>query len=76
MFVFQQELNVSNFSTSLCRWGEEQKWHRLAAEETYYRAAIEITAYGCPLIVISSFKHLGWVLSESDDDWLVVNQNL
>ena len=33
-------------------------------------------AYGHPLDMVSSFKYLGRVLSEADDDWLEVVKNL
>ena len=33
-------------------------------------------AYGRPLVRITSFKYLGWVLTEVDDDWAAVIANL
>ena len=35
-----------------------------------------ITAYGIPLVPVSSFKYLGRVMLASDDDWPAVEQNL
>ena len=35
-----------------------------------------ITAYGIPLAPFTSFKYLGRVLSEADNDWTAVVNNL
>ena len=32
--------------------------------------------YGRPLNSVTSFKYLGWIIMESDDNWLVVVGNL
>ena len=34
------------------------------------------SAYGCPLERVTSFKHLGRVISATDDDWSAVVRNL
>ena len=36
----------------------------------------EITEYGTPLALVTSFKYLGRALSEADDDWTAVVHNL
>ena len=35
-----------------------------------------LAGYGCPLMVVSSFKYLGRVLSASDNNWTAVICNL
>ena len=47
----------------------------MATEEAEAGTAVALTSYGRPLTAVSSFKFLGQVLSESDDNWLVVIQN-
>ena len=37
---------------------------------------MELTALVLPLMVVSSFNYLGWVLLESDDNWQTVIWNL
>ena len=35
-----------------------------------------ITAYGTPLVPVTSFKYLGRVLSKAEDNWIAVVSNL
>ena len=44
--------------------------------DTHARAETAFQAYRCSLAVMSLFKYLGWVLTTSDNDWLVVISNL
>ena len=48
----------------------------MAEEEAQAETATAISAYGIPLATVTSFKYLGRVLSESDDDWPAAAKNL
>ena len=45
-------------------------------EEARAGAETALSAYGIPLVPVSSFKYLGRVLLEADGDWPVVVYNL
>ena len=76
IFVLQWALNFRHPSTDLFRRVEERKHHRLAADEARVGSATALTAYGIPLVPISSFKYLGITLLASYDDWTAVVRNL
>ena len=59
-----------------CRQGEKRKRLRLVEEEARENKATDITAYRIPLAPIASFKYLGRVLLESDDNCMAVVCNL
>ena len=61
---------------SQCNWGAERKRQRLAAEEEREFTVRAFNAYGRPLEMVTSFKYLGRVISETEDDWLAVVRNL
>ena len=48
----------------------------LAAEEEREATARAFRAYGRPLEMVTSFRYLGRVISEEDNDWLAVARNL
>ena len=62
MFVSHKALNVWNLETEFFRRGEEGNQRRLAEEEA------TVTAYRIPLAPVTSFKYLGRVISEEDDN--------
>ena len=70
MFVSHKALNVWNLETEFFRRGEEGNQRRLAEEEA------TVTAYRIPLAPVTSFKYLGRVISEEDDNWPAVVHNL
>ena len=45
-------------------------------EEARAGAETALSAYGIPLVPVSSFKYLGRVMLEADGDWPVVVYNL
>ena len=68
MFVPQKSLNGWHLATALCRRGMDRKWRRLAEEEAREGTERVITAYGVSLYQVTSFKYLGQVLAEEDDN--------
>ena len=48
----------------------------MATEEVEADLFVAITAYGSPLMEVSSFKYMGRFLSASDDDWPELIPNL
>ena len=69
-------LNGSHKLTSNCKKRAERKQRRLEAEEEREATSRALSAYGCTLEMVLSFKYLGRVLLTADDDWTVVIQNL
>ena len=47
----------------------ERKWRRLVDEKSRERTEGALTAYIVPLSQGISFKYLGRVLAEEEDDW-------
>ena len=56
--------------------GEERKRPRLEEEEARTGIEMEIIAYGIPIDPVTSFKYLGRVLSEADNNCPAVVHNL
>ena len=71
-----RSLNGFHKSTVQCKKGVDQKRRRLVAEEAKAVTSRAFSAYRLPLDKVPSFKYLGRLLSESDDDFLDVIQNL
>ena len=69
MFVSHKALNGRHLTTYFYQRGEERNWSRLAEEEAQASTELDITVYGTPLILFTSFKYIGRVLSVADDDW-------
>ena len=44
--------------------------------DTVERMGRALSAYGMPLMEVTSFKYLVRILSSPNDDWVVVEQNL
>ena len=76
MMVPWKALNRRHVATSQCVKGAEQKRRRMAEEEIRESADRDLPAYGRPLVTVTSFKYLGWVLTAADDNWPEVVENL
>ena len=76
MFMPWATLNLRHLTTALCERGVDQKMWRLAEEESQMGAAMAFQAYGRPLDTFLSFKYLGRLLTETDNDWAPVIENL
>ena len=68
MFVPQKALNGRHLTTALCRRVMERKWSHLADEEAREGTERALTAYISPLSQVTSFKYLGRVLGEEDNN--------
>ena len=64
-----KSLNGTHICTPYFTLGAEQKRRRLAAEEEREVTARAFSAYGCPLEMVTSFRYLGRVILEADEDW-------
>ena len=60
----------------MCRSGAEKKRRRLAEAEVRDSAEMAFEVYGEQLQTVASFKYLGIILTEGDDEWLAVAGNL
>ena len=69
-------LNGLHKNTAQCKKGVEWKRRSLAAEEVRVVTSRVFSAYGRALEIVPSFKYMRRVISEADDGWLVVVQNL
>ena len=76
IFVSRKDLNSRHLMTDFCRRGEERKRRRLAEEEARSGKELEITDYGIPLALVTSFRYLPRFLSEAENDCPVVVHNL
>ena len=76
MFLSHKALNGQHLAIAFCRRGEGRKRCRLVEEEVREGKERDITAYGIPLALVTSFKYLGSVLSTSDDNCPAVVHNL
>ena len=62
MFVPRQALTGRYPTTEIYRNGEECKYFHMASEEARSGSEMILTAYGQPLVAVSSFKYLGRIL--------------
>ena len=76
MFVLHQDLKFRHLATAFCQREEERKRRCLAEDEARAGTELAITAYGTPINLVTSFKYLGRVLSEADENWPAVVNNL
>ena len=72
MFVYQKALSSQHLAAAFFRRGTEREWRRLAEQEAQARIDSVLTAYGAPLSQVTSFKYLGKVLTEEDNNWPAV----
>ena len=54
----------------------ERNWSRLAEEDTWEGTDRSLAAYGVPLSQVTSFKYMGRVFAEEENDWPTVVCNL
>ena len=76
MLVSWRALNGRNPATAQCARGAEWKRRRLAEAETRKSSERAFKAYGEPIQNVSTFRYLGRVLTEGDNNWLAVVGNL
>ena len=76
MLVPWRYLNGRHKSTAICRIGAERKKLRLAETEVRESMEMDFEVYGEQLQTVPSFKYLGRILTEGDDDWPAVAGNL
>ena len=69
-------LNGQYLATAFCLQGMERKWNRLTEEEARAGTERSLTAYVVPIYQVTSFKYLGLVLAEVDNDWPEVVRNI
>ena len=76
MLVTWKDLNGTHRITAQCTQGAERKRQRLAAEEEREVTSRAFRAYGRPLEMVTSFKYLGRLISETDNNWPAGMRNL
>ena len=76
MMVPWRSLNGRHKSTAMCRSGAEKMRRRLAEAEVRDSTEMAFEVYGEQLQMVPSFKYLGRILTEGDDDWPEVAGNL
>ena len=68
IFWSHKALNGRHLTMAFCLQGSERKRCRLAEEEERTGAETEITEYGIPLALVTSFNYLGRVLLVAHND--------
>ena len=76
MLVSCKSLNGRHVTTAQCTKGVERKRRRLVEEEMRESVERDFKTYGRPLVAVTYFKYLGWILVASDDYWSEVVGNL
>ena len=76
ILLSQAALNIQHPNTAHCDKGEERERCRLAAKEAISGTERCFGGYGCLITTVTSFKCIGYILTDSDDDWSVVVENL
>ena len=76
MFVPWAELDLRHPETALCAWREEMNRRHMVEEEDQAGLVTAIQDYDRPLEILSSFKYLGRLLIETDEDWMAVIDNI
>ena len=76
MLVPWRSLNGRHKSTAMCRSAAERKRRRLAEAEVRESTDMTLKVYREQLQTVTSFKYLGRILTEGDDDWPAVAGNL
>ena len=75
IFVTCTAVNGKQQVTEMCNNGEEHKIKRLREEESQASTSV-FQAYRRPLLTVTEFKFLGWVLNAYDDKCPEVFVNL
>ena len=76
ILVPRRSLNGRHKSTYMCRSGAERKRRRLAEDEVRESTEMAFEVYREQLQTVPSFKYLGRILTEGEDDWPAVTGNL
>ena len=76
MLVPCRALNGKHHDTTMCRSGAEQKRRRITETELRESTEIAFEAYRKQLEAVPSFKYLGRIMMEGDEDWPAVAENL
>ena len=76
MLVPWQSLDGRHKITAMCRSRAERKRRRLAETEVRENTEMAFEVYGEQLQTVPSFKYMGRILTEGDDDWPAVAGNL
>ena len=76
MLVPWKVLNGTHRHTAQCNRGAERKRQILAVEEEREVTVRTFRTYGRPLEMGKSFRYLGWVISEAENNWPEVVRNL
>ena len=66
MFVTCMALNGKHHATEMCTNGEKHKLKHLRGEEAQASTSL-FQAYRRPLLIVTAFKYLRWVLTAYDD---------
>ena len=72
MFVSCSVLNQHHPTTYLCARGAEQKWRRLVEEESLVGSETAFWAYDQSLATVTSFRYMGRILTEMNNNWMEV----
>ena len=76
MFVSRKALKSRQMTTASCQRSAERKRRSLMEEEVRAVAETVFTSDEIPLFQVTSFKYLGQIPMEVDDDWPSVFRNL
>ena len=74
--VSRKALNGRHLETYQCKKGAERKRRILAAAEVETTLAKSFHAYGNKMRAVTEFRYLRRVMTNTDDDWPVVAENL
>ena len=76
MLVSHKVLNGQHLTTDFFQQRAERKRRLLVEKESRAGTEAGITAYGIPLAPVTSFKYLGIILLDADDNWPEMVSNL
>ena len=76
MLVPWKDPNGTHRCMAQCTWRAERKRRQLSVEEEREVTTRAFRAYGIPLDMVTSFKYLGRVILEVDNNWPAVVKNL
>ena len=76
MLVLWRALNGKHHDTAMCKSEAERKRRRMAETELRESTERAFEAYRRPIEAVHSFKYLGRIMMEGDDNWLAVAVNL
>ena len=74
--VSRKALNGRHLETNQCKKGAERKQRRLAAVEVETTSEKAFNAYGTKMRVVTEFRYLGRIMTDTDDDWPALSGNI